>query len=62
MPHYRAYFLNCDNSISSAIDIDCESDAHAIETVTGMGAADPIEVWQGTRRVGKVEPPVGHSN
>ena len=62
MAHYRAYFLQRDNSISTAIDLDCESDGHAIETITGMGSADPIEVWQGTRRVGKIEPQARPSN
>ena len=59
MPHYRAYFLQRDNSISSALDLDCRDDAHAIETVTGMGRADPVELWQGARRIARIEPTPG---
>jgi hypothetical protein len=56
MPHYRTYFLARDSSISSALDLDCESDVHAIDMVAGLGAADVFELWQGMPRVGRIEP------
>jgi len=55
MPHYRLYTLGRGNRISQAVDLDCETDAEAIEKARALYPRDPIELWQGKRLVKRIE-------
>ena len=51
---YRLYILNDKGHIRSAIDLECEDDAHAIHLAeTSLNA--PLELWQGARLVKKLD-------
>jgi hypothetical protein len=53
---YRLYILNEKGHIRSAMELECEDDAHAIHLAeTSLSA--PMELWQGTRLVRKFAPP-----
>jgi hypothetical protein len=53
MNAYRCYFLDRDNQIRSAEDLEAEGSAEAIDRSLTMLSLRPhhhaIEVWQGTR-------------
>jgi len=50
--NYRLYFLNHEDRIIDAADLDCDSDEQAIAEVQGYTAGYKIEVWQRHRKVG----------
>jgi hypothetical protein len=50
--YYRLYFLNHDDRIVDAADLDCDSDEQAIAEVQGYVAGYKVEVWQRYRKVG----------
>jgi hypothetical protein len=59
MAGYRCYSLGEDGKIKGAVNIQCPSDAAAIEEAELRLATcgyPAIEVWQGARRVGIVGP------
>lgn len=51
MAGYRLYFLGQDGHIAHALEIDCESDAEAIEFVEAHQDGRAKELWQERRRV-----------
>ena len=53
MAHYRVYVLNNNNKIAEAADIQARDDTHAFEVADRFWDAQPLEIWQGTRLVGK---------
>jgi hypothetical protein len=47
---YRLYLLDDRDHITSAMDLECEDDAHAVRLAeTSLNA--PMELWQGARLV-----------
>jgi hypothetical protein len=58
LPEYKIYLLDRSGHVTSRWDVDCgESDtvmALAAESASEHYA--PVEVWQGTKCVGRVEP------
>ncbi|PAV68639.1 hypothetical protein WR25_20993 [Diploscapter pachys] len=55
MPHYRVYVLNDHDKISKATDIQARDDTHAFEAAEKIQDAQPLEIWQGTRLVGRYD-------
>ena len=55
MSHYRLYFLDRNDHIRHALDIECQDDAEAIELVEGHRDGRTMELWQGARRVARIE-------
>jgi hypothetical protein len=56
MPYYRLYYVDWENRISKAMDLDCSSDSEAIEKVTSVRYPHAIELWQGIPLVERIEP------
>jgi len=58
MPVYRLYVLNAaDQIIAPASELRCRDDADALRIASGYGGkASGIEIWNGTRLVGRVGP------
>ena len=55
MAHYRVYVLNDHDKISKATDIQARDDTHAFEAAEKIQDAQPLEIWQGTRLVGRYD-------
>jgi hypothetical protein len=59
MPEFRAYTLDGEGRITAAAKLlTCVDDTHALERAARLSreAEAPVEVWEGTRRVGCVTP------
>lgn len=55
MCSYRAYLIGkTDHVVAPAIDFDSADDATAIVHAQRLRSGDDIELWQGTRRIGRV--------
>jgi len=54
MAAYRFYFLDDSEHIKSADYFECEDDLSALERARALCEAFHIDVWFGTRRVGRV--------
>jgi hypothetical protein len=54
MQHYRLYFLR-DNHVRRVVELQCESDQHAIETVNEHRNGLDMELWQQSRLVKRFE-------
>ena len=52
---YRAYLLSPAGAILAARDLECDSDAEALEAATAIRHPHTIEVWRRAERVGRVE-------
>ena len=50
MLNYRLYFLE-GGHIRHAVNLDCEDDEHAVETVESHRDGREMELWQGARFV-----------
>jgi hypothetical protein len=54
---YRAFLMTADERIAAVHPLACANDATALEEAAGLrGCCAFIEVWKGTRRVGRVAP------
>lgn len=65
MAKYRFYFLDDSERIKSADDFACDDDRSALERARGMCEGVHVDVWNGARRVGRVnrgERPLSGSN
>ena len=50
--HYRAYFLDRENHIRHAHDLECETDAEAEERLAGMDRSGfAAELWRGAEKL-----------
>lgn len=50
--HYRAYFLDRENHIRHAHELECETDAQARERLMAMDRRGfAAELWQGTKKL-----------
>jgi hypothetical protein len=59
---YRMYWIGANVHIPRGDWIHCLDDAQAIECARATLGAEPLEIWQGTRQVERLEPncPVGN--
>jgi hypothetical protein len=48
---YKVYFLGDDGHIRSAADIECESDAAAVEQATKIAKGATVTLWCRARRI-----------
>jgi hypothetical protein len=55
MARYRFYNIAGDEHISGATDVECRNDADALEKARTMPGAGDIEIWDGARRLARVE-------
>lgn len=55
MKHYRIYSLNHRGGISLAHDLHCADDLDALRQGEKLSAENPVEIWQGSRRVARVK-------
>lgn len=56
MRDYRLYFLGAKEHIIGGEWITAPDDAGALEVARARRGTDPCEVWDGARKVGRVEP------
>ncbi len=56
MTHYRLYFLDPKDHIRHAISLECVDDAQALATVEDHRDGRTLELWEGARRVARLEP------
>jgi hypothetical protein len=54
MTYYRAYIVSSDDHFLEAIELDCASDAAAIESAKQFLNGHDVEVWQADRLVSKL--------
>jgi hypothetical protein len=59
MPEYRLFFHNAEGGFMRAEVVDVADDASALAKARELDHAHCIEVWQGKRMVGTVEPEKG---
>ncbi len=55
MGHYRLYFLDRSDHIRHALSLECRSDAEAIDLIEDHKDGRSMELWQGARRVARIE-------
>jgi len=58
MCHYRIYSVGADGRFSGAIDFDCDDDDTAVAWAVELLGPVQTEVWQASRRVAILNPPV----
>jgi hypothetical protein len=56
MTHYRLYFHDKGGHFLRASDVDVSTDDDARQCALDLDHAYCIEIWQGTRHVGLVQP------
>jgi hypothetical protein len=55
MPHYRLYLLDSVNRIiQEGTEVECPDDGAAFSAASEAGSPSVVEVWSGTRFVGRV--------
>jgi hypothetical protein len=57
MSHYRAHNVWADGDFTSGVDLDCSDDEEAIEAAKKLIDGPGIELWQGDRKVIRLETP-----
>lgn len=55
MPTYRAYLLNPAGRIMTALDVEAESPAAALEQALAGGHPHAVEVWRGPELLARGE-------
>ena len=55
MPSYRFYLMTEQDRIAHGRNLECADDAEALRRGRDFGHPNAVEVWQGTRTVGRVE-------
>ena len=55
MLSYRLYFMTADDRIARGEDMEFDGDAAALAAARTLDHAHALEVWQGRRKVGRVE-------
>ncbi len=56
MTHYRLYFLDHQDHIRHAVSLECDSDEDALATLQDHRDGRTLELWEGVRRVARLEP------
>ena len=57
MAVYRAYVVGDDGHIIKSVDLDCIDDEVAKQEAQQLVERHVIELWDGTRRIARFEPP-----
>lgn len=55
MAGYRAYIVGQDGHFKRAEEFEATDDASAVRRAEDFAAADPVELWEGARRIGVIE-------
>ena len=55
MADYKLYFLDSNSHIRRRLDLECESDEHAVEVVSEHVPYGGVELWQAGRLVKRFE-------
>jgi hypothetical protein len=55
MSDYRVYVLDNDDHITARVELDCADDSAAIEYAKQFVNGQDIELWQGDRRIAKLD-------
>lgn len=56
MPSYRFYFMTVGDRIMRGQDVECDNDDDALARARSLHNAHGIEVWEGRRKVGRIQP------
>lgn len=56
LSNYRIYWIGRDIHVTQGDWLHCLDDAQAVECARAKLGAEPLEVWQGTRQVERLEP------
>lgn len=57
MGHYRLYFLDERGRIVRPLDLECDTDQQALTLAREHRRQHGMELWQGTRLVGRIPSP-----
>jgi hypothetical protein len=60
--HYRIYFLDRNDHIRHALSVECTDDAEAVELLQRHSDGRGMELWQGARRVARIEAGQGNGS
>lgn len=55
MAGYRAYIVGQNGHFKRSEEFEATDDASAVRRAEDFAAADPVELWQGARRIGVIE-------
>lgn len=56
MPYYRLYRLHPDHGhIIGAEELETHDDGAAIEAARQQDHDDPVELWEGARKIGRID-------
>jgi hypothetical protein len=59
MPEYRFYTLSKHGQVARLpVDSECADDNAAIREAGRIAKTEPVEIWQGMRKVALLKPPV----
>ncbi|MBX3552557.1 MAG: hypothetical protein KIT85_06580 [Pseudolabrys sp.] len=54
MAGYRAYIVGHDGHFKRSEEFEAADDASAVRRAEDFAAADPVELWEGARRIGVI--------
>ncbi len=54
MAGYRAYIVGQDGHFKGSEEFEATDDASAVRRAEDFAAANPVELWQGARRIGVI--------
>jgi len=55
MVGYRAYIVGQDGHFKRSEEFEAGDDASAVRRAEDFATADPVELWEGARRIGLIE-------
>jgi hypothetical protein len=55
MPSYRFYFMTENDRIARGQNVECADDEEALRRARTLNHANAVEVWEGSRTVGRVD-------
>jgi hypothetical protein len=53
---YRAYHVGEDDQYTAGFNLDCTDDQDAIEIAKRLAERNLVELWQGNRKVARLQP------
>ena len=57
MTRYRIYLLRLDGALIDSVELNCDDDGAAVAELTKyFGQAPKLELWNGRRLVGRIQP------
>ena len=57
MRKYEVYVLKDDGDVISRVDLFCDGEKEAKEWAKALVDAKPIELWKGSTRIERIDPP-----